>query len=191
LPPRALRQRSIPNNSTENASIPQLNLNPSYITKMQPHGHALTPIPDVVRAPSAPPLLLTRAPLPRPTPEFLVIGLFALRLTKRLTESLEYYPGRDVDIIWLVNFLAPFNNEYALAKISGSRKDDYLATYQGIVSRMKKQPKYPARFMQMNPDQSMQLARRGGETARPKALTDGKYSRISFMRRADMRQPRD
>jgi hypothetical protein len=145
---------------------------------MQRHGHALTPIPEVVGAPSGPPCIPTRAPSPRPTPEFLIVRLFALRLTKRLIESLEYYPGRDADIIWLVNFLAPFSNEYALAKISGPRKDDYLAMYQSVVSRMKKQPQYPIRFMQMNPDQSMQQARRGGETARPRVLTDGKYSHV-------------
>jgi hypothetical protein len=149
---------------------------------MQRHGHALSPIPDVVRAPSAPPRLPPRPPSPRPAPEFLIVGLFALRLTKRLIESLEYYPGRDADIIWLANFLAAFGNEYALAKVSGSRKDDYIAMYQCIVSRMKKQPKYPVRFMQMNPDQSMQQGRRGGEEERAREMTDGKCSRKSRSR---------
>jgi hypothetical protein len=97
-----------------------------------------------------------------------------LRLIKRLIESLEYYPGRDADIIWLVNFLAPYHNDYELAKISGPEKDDYLVTYQSIVSRMKKQPRYPMRFMQLNPDRSMQQARRGGETERSREMTDGK-----------------
>jgi hypothetical protein len=141
---------------------------------MQRHEHALSPIPDIVRAPSAPPCNPARPPSPPHAPEFLIVGLFALRLTKRLIESLEYYPGRDTDIIWLVNFLTPFGDEYALAKLSGSRKDDYIAKYQGVVSRMKRQPKYPMRFMQMNPDQLMQQARRGGEVERPKDMTDCK-----------------
>jgi hypothetical protein len=141
---------------------------------MQRHGHTLSPIPDIVRAPSAPPRVPARPPSPPHVTEFLIVGLFALRLTKRLIESLEYSPGRDADIIWLVNFLAPFGNEYALAKISGHRKDDYRATYQGVVSRMKKQPKYPMRFMQMNPDQSMQQARRERGAEPPREMTDGK-----------------
>ena len=69
--------------------------------------------------------------------------------------------------------IAPYPNDYKLAKISGSRRDDYLAMYQNIVSRMKKQPKYPVRFMQMNPDPSMQQARRGREMERPRVMTDG------------------
>jgi len=138
---------------------------------MQQQRSALTPLPDIGRAPSAPPRLPRPSP-PPPAPEFLIIGLFALRLTKRLVESLEYYPGRDADIIWLVNFLSPYHNDYELAKISGTRRDDYLAMYQSIVSRMKKQPKYPMRFMQLNPDQSMQQARRGSETERPREMTD-------------------
>ncbi|KAF1938432.1 hypothetical protein EJ02DRAFT_354584 [Clathrospora elynae] len=136
---------------------------------MQPNRTALSPMPDVVRAPSAPPHV---SPPPPQTPEFLIIGLFALRLTKQLIEGLEYYPGRDADIVWLTNFLAPYHHEYALAKVAGARKDDYIAMYQGLVSRMKKQPRYPIRFMQINPDQSMQQARRGGEVPRPREMTD-------------------
>ncbi|CAI9628792.1 hypothetical protein GT037_001839 [Alternaria burnsii] len=128
---------------------------------------ALSPLPDITRNPSAP-----LRPAHRPTPEFLIIGLFALRLTKRLIVSLDYYPGRDADIIWLVNFLAPYPEDCKLAKISGSRRDDYLAMYQNVVSRMKKQPKYPVRFMQMNPDSSIQQARRGREIERPREMTD-------------------
>ena len=144
-----------------------------HTINMQQPRSALSPLPDIVRGPSVPPRLPPRPSPPPPAPDFLVIGLFALRLTKRLIESLEYYPGRDADIIWLVNFLSPFHNDYELAKISGPRRDDYLATYQSIVSRMKKQPKYPMRFMQMNPDQSAQPARRGSEMERPRDMTDG------------------
>jgi hypothetical protein len=140
---------------------------------MQQHRSALSPLPDIVRGPSAPPRLPRRSSPPPPAPEFLIVGLFALRLTKRLIESLEYYSGRDADIIWLVNFLSPFHDDYELAKVSGSRKDDYLGMYQRIVSRMKKQPRYPMRFMQMNPDHSTQQARRRTEMERPREMTDG------------------
>ncbi|KAI4624445.1 hypothetical protein J4E83_004119 [Alternaria metachromatica] len=145
---------------------------------MQQPRSALSPLPDIVRGPSAPPRLPPRPSPPPPAPDFLVIGLFALRLTKRLIESLEYYPGRDADIIWLVNFLSPFHNDYELAKISGARRDDYLANYQSIVSRMKKQPKYPMRFMQMNPDKSAQPSRRSTETERPSQMTDAERQEI-------------
>jgi len=94
-------------------------------------------------------------------PEFLIVGLFPLRLAKRLIESLDIYPNRDADIAWLTNFLAPYPPEYGLGKTSGARKTDYIATYQDIVSRMKKQPRYPMRFMQMNPDRSMQQRQQG------------------------------
>jgi hypothetical protein len=142
---------------------------------MQHNRLYLSPKPDVGHALYAP-LRPPSEPLPAPSPEFLIVGLFSLRLTKRLVEGLEYYPGRDADISWLVNFLAPFRNEYALAKIAGPRKEDYLAMYQRIVSRMKRQPRYPRRFMQMNPDQSIQQARRGSRVSRTREMTDGKYS---------------
>jgi hypothetical protein len=144
-----------------------------------------TPPPDVVRSsqvssqdvvhPSQDSSPSTRpSPLPlAPVPEFLIIGLFALRLTKRLVESLESYAGRDTDIYWLTNFLAPYPPEYALAKISGPRKDDYVAKYQEVVSRMKKQPRYPMRFMQMNPDQSMR--QRQGDRDVERGMTDRMY----------------
>jgi hypothetical protein len=114
-----------------------------------------TPPPDVVRMPLATPPFQPPAP-PIPNPNFLIIGLFALRLAKRLIEGLEIYPGRDADAAWLTNFLSPYPLGFALAKISGPRKEDYLAVYQSIISRMTKQPRYPLRFMQMNPDRSMQ-----------------------------------
>jgi hypothetical protein len=141
-----------------------------------------TPPPDVVRNPNttpAPPRPRSPQSQPpaQPHAEFLIIGLFALRLAKRLIEGLENYPSRDADIAWLTNFLAPYPTEFALAKISGPRKDDYIAGYQDIVSRMKKQPCYPMRFMQMNPDRSMQMRQQGRndtENVRPGNMTDGK-----------------
>ncbi|KAF2030416.1 hypothetical protein EK21DRAFT_100472 [Setomelanomma holmii] len=125
-----------------------------------------TPPPDVVRAPpTLPPPDIGHRPTstpshpprlsPQPSSEFLIVGLFALRLTTRLIETLEHYPDRDADIAWITNFLRSYPSEYALAKISAARKQDYLASYQAIVSRMKKQPRYPMRFMQMNPDRSI------------------------------------
>ena len=150
------------------------------VSMQQKQRSALSPLPDITRNPSAP-LRPAHHPFPPiSAPEFLIIGLFALRLTERLILSLDYYPGRDADIIWLVNFLAPYPNDYKLAKISGSRRDDYLAMYQNIVSRMKKQPKYPVRFMQMNPDPSMQQARRGREMDRPREMTDGKQNGVTI-----------
>jgi hypothetical protein len=139
---------------------------------MQHHRNAFsrrTPPPDIVRssgfttpASPAPPSLSHPSHHPAsPDPEFLIIGIFALRLTKSLIGGLEYYPGRDDDVAWLTNFLAPYPPEFALAKIFGPRMEDYIATYQNIISRMKRQPRYPLRFMHMNPDQSMRQQQGG------------------------------
>ena len=141
---------------------------------MQHHRHNLCPLPDIRRAPSAPPRFPPRpSPPPPPAPDFIIAGLFALRLTKRLIEGLEYYPGRNADIIWLINFLAPFSNDDALAKISGRRKDEYTHMYPSIISRMKKQPRFPIRFMQVNPDRSLLQPQGSGEVERPREMTDG------------------
>jgi hypothetical protein len=141
-----------------------------------------TPSPDVVRSSQLPPQDISHPSqasspsarpsqlLPAPIPQFLIIGLFALRLTKRLIEGLDNYARRDADIYWLTNFLAPYPPEYALAKISGPRKDDYVATYQDVVSRMKRQLRYPLRFMQMKPDQSMR--QRQGDREVMRVMTD-------------------
>jgi hypothetical protein len=147
---------------------------------MQSHWNApsrrISP-PDIVRPPQ---ITSSARPLspPSPHPEFLIVGLFALRLTKRLIQGLEYYPGRDDDIAWLANFVAPYPIEFALAKISGQRKEDYTATYQDIVSRMKRQSRYPVRFMQMSPDQPMrhQQVSRGIEREGPREMTDRESS---------------
>jgi hypothetical protein len=149
---------------------------------MQHQRHAPSrrmPPPDVVRFP--PPAATAQSlphppPLPSPhNPGFLIVGLFALRLAKQLIEGLENYPERDADTAWIANFLAPYPLEFALAKISGPRIEDYVATYQWIVSRMKSQPRYPFRFMQMNPDRSLQRRQGLREAARDYAreMTDG------------------
>ncbi|KAI1569203.1 ATG22 multi-domain protein [Pyrenophora tritici-repentis] len=131
-------------------------------------------VDDIGRAPSAPPHShLTRQPSPPTTAaDFLIVGLFALRLARRLIESLDYYAERNADVIWVTNFLAPFDQAYALAKISGPRKEDYVATYQNIIKRMKRQSKYPVRFMQMNPDPSMRQGQRSNDAEGVRALND-------------------
>jgi hypothetical protein len=151
--------------------------------KMQPHNYApsrRTPPPDGVsgRNAATPAAAPPRERSP-PQPEFLIVGLFALRLAKCLIEGLDNYANRDADIAWLTNFLAPYPPEYGLAKTFGARKADYIATYQEIVSRMKKQPRYPMRFMQVNPNRSMQQRQQGraGATREPEGrMTDRKSS---------------
>ncbi|RMZ70420.1 hexose transporter [Pyrenophora seminiperda CCB06] len=167
-----------------------------HISNMDNHKHILSPLPDIVRAPSAPPHPTYRPsappypshrrpspptypthrrpspPLPEPFPDFLIIGLFALRLTRRLIGKLDYYPERTADVTWLTNFLAPFDPTYELAKVSGPRKDDYVRTYQSIIRRMKRQPKYPMHFMQMNPDPCTQRRRDGEVEAANMRISD-------------------
>ncbi|EOA90557.1 uncharacterized protein SETTUDRAFT_159129 [Exserohilum turcica Et28A] len=125
--------------------------------------HHPSPAPDVI--PTA------------PTPDFLIISLFALRLARRLIASLDDYPQRFPDLQWLVDFLAAYTDEYALAKITGMRKQAYMHMYPGIVARMKRQHGYPVRFMQMNPDQQMYGARGAGggnsEVEREREMSDG------------------
>ncbi|KAI1676051.1 hypothetical protein KJE20_14367 [Pyrenophora tritici-repentis] len=119
-------------------------------------------MPDIGRAPSAPPHShLTRQPSPPTTAaDFLIVGLFALRLARRLIESLDYYAERNADVIWVTNFLRLLI------------KQDYVATYQNIIKRMKRQSKYPVRFMQMNPDPSMRQGQRSNDAEGVRALND-------------------
>ncbi|UPX17343.1 uncharacterized protein EKO05_0007705 [Ascochyta rabiei] len=120
------------------------------------------PPPDVHPVAPAPP-----APAPTTRSEPLIVGLFALRITKRLVEGLDNYSERDADIAWLADFLAPFPSDYDLAKLSGARKSNYLLMYPDIVSRMRRQPRYPTRFMDMNPvrpDRQDESRRQGGLT---------------------------
>lgn len=153
---------------------------PPVILRFQPERHpaapALLPRPNAHDA--QPTFLKTSSPSSPPpppstrAPDFIVVGLFALRLTKRLIEGLEPYLYRDADISWLSTFLAQYPIEYALAKISGSRKDEYMSTYQEIVSRMKKQHRYPMRFMQLNPDRSVGQASSDGGRVNEREMTD-------------------
>lgn len=87
-----------------------------------------------------------------------------------------YYPGRDADLSWLTMFLSSYPPDYALAEITGAHKDDYTATYPDVVARMKKQPLYPVRFMQLNPDGPAQQAYRAAVDSGERAeLTDGRW----------------
>ncbi|KAH6625227.1 hypothetical protein C7974DRAFT_455144 [Boeremia exigua] len=83
--------------------------------------------------------------------DFLIIGLFALRLARTLIQSLDHYPERIDDIEWVEYFLGPYDVAYDLAKVTGSAKQAYLDTYPRIAGRMKAQRKYPLCFMALNP----------------------------------------
>lgn len=126
---------------------------------MQHQQPAPFPPPDIAFPPTS--IQLHRAPsLPQhhhpqasaQSQSFLIISLFALRLTHQLIHSLAPYPEQISDTKWLNTFLAPYTADHALAKISGHRRDDYTARYRDVVARMKRQPRYPMCFMRMNPD---------------------------------------
>ncbi|CBX98568.1 hypothetical protein IAQ61_007805 [Plenodomus lingam] len=119
----------------------------------RPHDAGRVPLTSPA-PPADPPQHLRSAA--QPAPDFLIVGLFALRLAKQLIQGLDRYPGRETDLAWLEHFLSAYHVDYALAKISGPRRDNYVVTYRNIVSRMKRQPRYPVRFMEMNPDLSAQ-----------------------------------
>jgi hypothetical protein len=96
--------------------------------------------------------LQQKAPLRSPKrPEFLVIGLFALRLAKKLIRAMDKYPERDGDIAWINRFLQPYTHCDALAQISGERLEDYVTKYPTIVARFIKQPRYPVVFTELDP----------------------------------------
>ena len=111
---------------------------------------AYSPAPGTTLLPASAPTK-TQAPSPASNPDFLIVGLFALRLARRLVLSLEYYPERVDDIRWLENFLDTYPSSYDLAKITSSWKQTYVKEYPQIVSRMKRQKRYPMCFMALNP----------------------------------------
>lgn len=120
---------------------------PSSQTHPQNHrSQRVDPTPSPrPRSSAAPP-----APSP-PRADFLIIGLFALRLTQRMLVSLPDFAHRAADLGWLGDFLSPYDPAYDLAKISGSMKEDFLDNYPKIVSTMKRQDGFPVRFMALNP----------------------------------------
>lgn len=92
-----------------------------------------------------------------PRPEYLIVGLFALRLTQHVLLHLDAYPGRDIALRWLESFLAPYAAHFALAKLRDPRTiDEYVRVYPGIVRCMIKQPKYRRVFMDMDPDRQVE-----------------------------------
>lgn len=139
---------------------PDIN-NPAFPT--EPHNsrssHAELPPTPATGTPRDPAL---------PKPDFLIVGLFALRLTQGMLLSLPAYSHRAADLNWLSAFLSPYDPAYDLARISGSARADFLATYPRIVSRMKKQDKFPVRFMAMKP------MVRGRDGARSGGMSEGK-----------------
>ncbi|KAF1967228.1 hypothetical protein BU23DRAFT_403826, partial [Bimuria novae-zelandiae CBS 107.79] len=89
-------------------------------------------------------------------PEYLIVGLFALRITKTLIQQLDPYEGRHSDLRWIDNFLRPYHPDNALAKLTDARVvDEYVSEYPPMVRRMIKQPRYRKVFMEMNPDKKV------------------------------------
>jgi hypothetical protein len=104
-----------------------------------------------------------------PSPDFLIIGLFALRLTQRMITSLPDYTHRASGLNWLSDFVSLYDPAYDLAKITGGMRADFLDNYPRIVSRMKRQDRFPMRFMAMNP-----LVRERRDGARQQGMSEGK-----------------
>jgi hypothetical protein len=94
-------------------------------------------------------------PRPPKRPEFLIVGLFALRLAKKLIRLLDKYPEHDSDIAWINRFLHPYTRRDALAQLTGERMEDYVTVYPAIVARFIKQSRYPLAFMELNPDRKI------------------------------------
>ncbi|KAL5401232.1 hypothetical protein PMIN03_011686 [Paraphaeosphaeria minitans] len=117
----------------------------------------------------APPRQPTPAPFtgPPPRPEYLIVGLFALRLTHHLILCLDPYAGSDAAVHWLEAFLRSYHTSFALAKLKDPRSiEDYVRMYPVIVRSMIKQPKYRKVFMDMDP----------GKKVEGRELSDGEYS---------------
>ncbi|KAF3009806.1 hypothetical protein E8E13_010131 [Curvularia kusanoi] len=126
------------------------------------------------RAPSAPltePLHHSHRDLrpttPPPRPPFLIIGLFALRLTHTVIKSLPAYPSRTSDLNWLDSFLAPYDPSYDLAVLRGEQREEYEEMYPRIVGRMKKEGAFPRAFASVDP------RGRYGERKREEDMSDG------------------
>ncbi|KAL5392296.1 hypothetical protein DPSP01_000811 [Paraphaeosphaeria sporulosa] len=104
---------------------------------------------------------------PPPRPEYLIVGLFALRLTQHLIMRLDPYAGIDAALRWLEAFLRSYDASFDLAKLKDPRSiEDYVRMYPGIVRSMIKQPKYRRVFMDMDPDKKIE----------GRDLSDGEYA---------------
>ncbi|KAF2628580.1 hypothetical protein BU25DRAFT_339563 [Macroventuria anomochaeta] len=158
---------------------------------MQCHNSTPYPPPDVhpawasTPASQITPLHSPAPPLqsasPPPSPDFLIVCLFALRLARKLIQSLDSYPERLDDIRWLDHFLDPYDSSYDLAKIAGSTKMGYTEMYPEIVARMRRQQRYPFWFMAMNPvtPNHREALNRQGE------MTAGGSERVEIINFAD------
>lgn len=94
-----------------------------------------------------------REQLDRPQrPQFLVVGLFALRITRSLIQHLDGYKTLGSDLGWLEGFLQPYRADEALARLSDPGTiEEYVREYPALVRRMIKQPGYRRIFMEMAP----------------------------------------
>jgi hypothetical protein len=153
-----------------------------YVLGLQFNNSTIAPDPTPTPARTPP------RPHPPPNPDFLIVGLFALRLAYKIILDLDPYRERIDDLDWLANFLAHYHPSYDLAKLTGARKTVYLTHYPDIVGRMKSHPRYPIRFNQMNPvtpQRREEVQRRGG-------MTDGKCKiHATVLSRSDFSCPVD
>jgi hypothetical protein len=126
------------------------------------HPEQYAPERDLPPRPRSHPLPTTRPDSP-PAPSFLIIGLFALRLTYRLISSLDPYPEQHRDLSWLDGLLAQYGSGYDLAVLRGAAKEEYIDVYPRVVGRMKRQRGFPKVFMDANPSPRVFGVRREGE----------------------------
>ncbi|KAF2643914.1 hypothetical protein P280DRAFT_392959 [Massarina eburnea CBS 473.64] len=84
-------------------------------------------------------------------PEFIIVGLFVLRLAKRVIERLDSYPERRADLAWIDSFLTYYRADDDLAELRGAAMDEFAKTNPAIISHFIKQPRYPIAFMEVDP----------------------------------------
>ncbi|KAJ4351423.1 uncharacterized protein N0V89_006765 [Didymosphaeria variabile] len=145
---------------------------PQSIPGPAPQFPSLSSLQDALPPHTPPPSTAPSGPSSRPS--YLIIGLFALRLTRQLILRLDPYPSRDLDLHWLDAFLTPYPSIYALAKLTDPRTiEAYVQAYPRIVRTMIKQPRYRRVFMDMNPDKGTD--RKGMGTATAGEMTEGEY----------------
>ncbi|PVI05250.1 hypothetical protein DM02DRAFT_517022 [Periconia macrospinosa] len=111
---------------------------------------------------------------PRPQghrPEFIIVGLFVLRLARRLMDKLNSYPEKDADAAWIDGFLSHYTADEDLAELRGPSIDNFAKTWPVIIGHFIKQPKYPLVFTHMNPiTEAHELQRLGDKEI--KAMVD-------------------
>ncbi|CAI6332353.1 unnamed protein product [Periconia digitata] len=100
-------------------------------------------------------------PVPRgQRPEFIIIGLFVLRITRRLVDKLDSYTEKNADMIWIDSLLSQYSASDDLAELRGSSIDNFAKTWPVIINHFIKQPKFPLVFTQMNPVPRLQGTQR-------------------------------